>query len=61
MISFVFLVSVLVNGVLDIHRITLQATSDECRQEMLMLAAVNQAHQQHGSNQVFFGECRTAP
>lgn len=58
MSMFVFVVSVMMNGVLNVAAMQLDAVTDKCVQERIQLHAINRAHAQAGVDVVYFGECR---
>ena len=58
MMGVVLVISVMMGGVFEPDRMRLYVTSDQCREEMLLLQAMNRVNQASGSDQVWFGECR---
>jgi hypothetical protein len=59
MMGFVFVISVLAGSQFEPGHMRLYATSDQCREEMLLIQAMNRVNQAAGSDRVLFGECRT--
>lgn len=58
MTMFVFVVSVMVNGVLNVATMQFDAVSDSCVHERQVVAAMNRANMAQGVDVRYFGECR---
>lgn len=56
---FVFIVSVMIGGVLEVDHMRLAATSHHCMDERRILAEVNRSNLRAGVDVVYFGECRS--
>jgi hypothetical protein len=57
--ALVFVVTVMLNGVIQPNQLTLDATSDACVQEQLMLVGINRANTLADVDVRYFGECRS--
>jgi hypothetical protein len=56
--AFVFVVTVMLNGVLQPNPMHMDALSDQCVHERAVLRGINRANQISGVDVVYFGECR---
>ena len=57
--TFVFIITVMVNGVMNPITFELISTSPQCVEEQQYVAAINRTNVRHGIDTLYFGECRT--
>jgi hypothetical protein len=56
--AFVFVITIMANGVINSSAMELYSTSAACIHEQQTIVGINRANIQHGIDVLYFGECR---